>query len=214
MAKIGFFKSENEMRLKLFSSAVLVIIICSFGGQALYLSAKAQLAQYLLQHAWQSASQTPSHTPSHTPTAKPWPWADIEPVAKLHVPRLALQQVVLNHHHSEAMAFGPGLEQSNGGFVLAGHRDSHFRFLADLKTNDRVILEMRNQQLHHYRIADTLIIDTREQNHLSPPEGSLVLITCYPFDQLSAGGPLRYAVIAIPESAATHPPLNNAYTAR
>jgi len=38
---------------------------------------------------------------------KPWPWADKSSVARLSVPRLGNDRIVLNTGSGQAMAFGP-----------------------------------------------------------------------------------------------------------
>jgi sortase A len=51
--------------------------------------------------------------------------------------------------------------------------------------------------VHETRIVDSRseFIDTRRL-----PAGTLLLVTCYPFDSMDAGGPLRYVVEARAES--------------
>jgi sortase A len=40
---------------------------------------------------------------------KPWPWADTWPVARIAVPRLSVQAVVLAESSGQALAFAGGL---------------------------------------------------------------------------------------------------------
>jgi len=70
-------------------------------ASAVYIPAKAALAQVLLERAWDRAR-------SGDANAKPWPWADVSPVAVLEVPRLDERSIVLEGASGEAMAFGPG----------------------------------------------------------------------------------------------------------
>ena len=55
---------------------------------ALWIPAKAELAQHLLERSW-------LRTLAGEPNAKPWPWADTRAVGILEVPRLDLREVVL-----------------------------------------------------------------------------------------------------------------------
>jgi sortase A len=104
----------------------------AFLGRGIWIFAKAQVAQVLLAGAWET-------TRGGGHAVKPWPWADTWPVARLTVPRLGVEEIVLAGGHGEAMAFGPGhlgassAPGSAGNVVLAGHRDTHFRFLRDLE---------------------------------------------------------------------------------
>jgi len=174
--------------LKLFLIIVLVLLSVGSAGKASYLSGKAWLAQCLLNHAW-------SQSESSGDPIKPWPWADIHPVAKLIVPRLNKTQIVLESHSSEAMAFGPGLIQRDNSFFLAGHRDSHFAFLSQLVIGDSVELRMPNGESHSATIQAIEIIDTEKQKEISIPDNSIILLTCYPFNAVRAGGPLRYVAV-------------------
>jgi sortase A len=66
--------------------------------------------------------------------------------------------------------------------VLAGHRDSDFSGLADVRRGDRVRLEtVRGSFTYEVSDVDTGTPDTVEV--LDPTEEeSLTLLTCYPFD--------------------------------
>ena len=50
-----------------------------------WIHAKAMLAQVLLERSWQARLAG-----GDAGAAKPWPWADTAPVARLQVPRLAV----------------------------------------------------------------------------------------------------------------------------
>ncbi len=177
----------NKLRLLL--AATLVSITCVASSKAIYMSGKAWLAQVLLVNAWHENMNTREAN-------KPWPWADIYPIALLEVPRLKIQQVILNDHSGEAMAFGPGMVSAEGAVVLAGHRDSHFEYLQELKTKDELTLTTRDGIESHYRVVDKQIINTKITKEINPRDDMLVLTTCYPFNASQAGGPLRYLVIA------------------
>ena len=69
-------------------TALLLLSGALLLGQGFYMQAKAQLAQVLIAHSWQQNQHGNAG-------AKPWPWADIHPVAKLSVPRLHLNQYIM-----------------------------------------------------------------------------------------------------------------------
>ena len=172
-------------------ASISLIISLFFIGQPVYLLTKAQLAQLLLANAWQQ-------TIAQQQDMKPWPWADIHPVAKLEVPALAIDQIVLQGQHGEALAFGPGFQQDQGNLFLAGHRDSHFSFLKKVKINDIIYLTLKNGSKREYRIAELNVFDIQAHRLLIPYQDSLTLITCYPFESLQTSTNKRLAVIAIP----------------
>ena len=164
-------------------------------AKGLCIPAKAILAQWLLESAW--------HRSSEGAVVKPWHWADTWPVAKLRQPRLGVDQVVLAGASGRVLAFGPGHVSgsaqpgSGGNVVLSGHRDTHFRWLKDLRSGDSLELQMPDGRVLRYAVWRTAIHDRRETHLLDPQaQQGLRLITCYPFDALVAGGNQRYVVDA------------------
>lgn len=160
-----------------------------------WIRAKAVLAQYLLHRAWQHTLQSGEQT-------KPWPWADTWPVARLRMERLAVDLIVLEGESGEVLAFGPGhLPRSSepsadGHCVLAGHRDTSFRFLKDLQIDDSISLQSRDGALYTYRVRGTAI---GEADRLYLEESDLpclTLLTCYPFETFNSRTNLRYLVFA------------------
>ena len=109
-------------------------------GAGLWIPAKAWLAQLLIARAWEESIATGK-------AATPWPWADTAPVARLTVPRLGIDQIVLAHATGRTLAFGPGhLDGSPapgepGLSIISGHRDTSFRFLANLAAGDEIRIQ-------------------------------------------------------------------------
>ena len=163
-----------------------------FLTHAFWIPAKAELAQVLLDRSWQAHKAGAGSVP-------PWPWADTRAVASLHVPRLGQQQLVLDAPSGRSLAFGPVLAAGTGGDrVVFGHRDTHFRYLENLRIGDQLAFEDRNS-IQSYRVSQINIIDSRHQSvDIHPGKDRLTLVTCYPFDALQANGPLRYVVTAVP----------------
>jgi sortase A len=158
--------------------------------------AKAWLAQVLLAQAWAA-------TLGGASAVRPWPWADTYPVARLQAPSQGIDQVVLAGASGRTLAFGPGhlggtaAPGGTGHTVLSGHRDTHFRFLRDLRAGSRLRLQRPDGAWQGYRVVETRVIDARRAR-LHPGDGrpALTLVTCYPFDAALPGGPLRYLVFA------------------
>ena len=150
------------------------------------MKAKAQLSQVLLAHAWEVTLEGASD-------ARPWPWADVTPAAKLELPRLHASAVVLAGTSGEALAFGPGLMDGSaapgqpGLTLLAGHRDSHFAFLQHARIGDAIRLTGPDGTPHTYTLTETRIVD--EDASMLTPGGTgtptLALTTCYPFGGLT-----------------------------
>ena len=185
----------------------LVLIGCQQLASAGYIQGKAHLAQYLIAIAWDNtlAAGGAVH--------KPWPWADTWPVARMEVPRQSVQLYVLAGATGNALAFGPGYELASaklgdpGLSMIGGHRDTHFGFLRDMKSNSSFRLQLPSGEYIRYRVADARVVDVEREPLPAQTKGTqeLQLVTCYPFDALLPGGPLRYVVIARPEKPAGKP---------
>jgi sortase A len=166
-------------------------------GAGLWIPAKAWLAQRLIAQAWAESMASGRPLP-------PWPWADTGPVARLTVPRLGVDQIVLAHATGRTLAFGPGhvdgsaLPGAPGLAVLSGHRDTSFRFLAELAIGDEIRIERGDGAWVSYRMSAHAIVDERATQLPRIVNGptELALTTCYPFDAILSGGPLRYVVWA------------------
>lgn len=169
-------------------------------GHGAWILAKAELAQVLLERAWQK-------TLAGGTRVRPWPWADTYPVARLRAPGQDDAEIVLAGATGEALAFGPGHLAGSappgaaGNTVLAGHRDTHFEFLRELEPGDLVELATADGRVHRYAVESAEVLHETETEVLEGDDGPnaekrLTLVTCWPFDALVPGGPLRWVVRA------------------
>ena len=165
-------------------------------GQGAYIPAKAWLAQELMQRAWLRVTAGEDR-------AAPWPWADTWPVARLTVKARDVDLIVLSGGSGRTLAFGPGhlgasaLPGEVGNAIIAGHRDTHFAFLRDLAPGELIGVETIGGQGHLYEVVSVDVVDSRTGSLVLDTRLSMLsLVTCYPFDALEAGGPLRYVVTA------------------
>jgi sortase A len=191
-------KRRRPWRLGLAPAAILLAAGAGLVSWALYVPAKAALAQILLEQAW-------TRTQAGEAYAKPWPWADIAPIARIEIPRLEQHEIVLEGTNGSALAFGPGhMEDSatiggRGTAIVAAHRDTQFRYLGKLVAGDSVVVTTAGGSRIAYRVAETHIVRA-DASGLDPtdngPNGSrLALVTCYPFTGV-LHSPWRYVVIA------------------
>jgi sortase A len=59
------------------------------------------------------------------------------------------------------------------------------------------MLEAIDGRIHEYKVTDLRVVHETDTRALLPTEtATLTLITCYPFDAIVPGGPLRYVVQA------------------
>jgi len=164
-------------------------------GQGATIPAKAWLAQILLERAFEQGLA------SHRPV-KAWPWADAAPIARIRVPRLGVDEIVLSGGSGEAMAFGPSLIPGSGRLgtrgtaVFAAHRDTHFAFLGDVRPGDLILVEELDGRTTSYRAGTGRIVrydGFGVDRHARRP--SIAMVTCWPIGS-SERGPLRYIVRA------------------
>lgn len=167
------------------------LLICD----GMWLRAKALLAQKMLRYAWEETLRTGV-------AVKPWPWADSWPVARLKVERLGVDHIVLEGDSGEVLAFGPGrlaassLPGVSGNCVLAGHRDTSFAFLKDLRTGDVVVVEAMNGERYSFEVMSAKVEEAVSLYLEHPGEPWLTMITCYPFEAVAPGTGQRYVVFA------------------
>ena len=166
-------------------------------GEGLWIPAKAELAQLLMERAWERIQRGEVD-------AAPWPWADTWPLARLRISEQGDDLFVLSGASGRNLAWGPAhvagtaAPGSTGNSVLAGHRDTHFAFLEDLGAGDVLWLETPNGAIRRYRVEGAAVVHESDVSALEPAvEPILTLVTCFPFDATLPGGPLRYVVQAI-----------------
>lgn len=186
-ATVAGLRLESRRQLTLIT-VLLFVTGLTIASQGVWIHVKAALAQVLLEISWRTA-------------VKPWPWADTHAVAKLEVDGETV--IVLAGASGRTMAFGPGhldgtaLPGQRGNCVITAHRDTHFAKLRHVAAGDRITLRAPGGQRVEYEVTRTMVAGKNE-TWLLGDDGTdkLTLITCYPFDAVLPGGPLRYVVIA------------------
>lgn len=177
--------------------AILLLLGVAVGSlyQAGMVQGKAWLGQYLLQRAWSQGIERGE-------VVEPWPGAVSHPVARLSMPRLDLDHLVLEGADTPVLAWGPGMETGpNGQRMIAAHRDTHFRSLRRLETGDHAELQFTDGRVERWSVAGIDIVDARRTAiDMSGEAGHLLLVTCYPFDASDPGGPMRLVASLRPTS--------------
>lgn len=179
-----------RLDVRRWTARLLMLGAVAIAAQALWIPAKAALAQVLLERAWSLASSQGAAPP-------PWPWADTRPVARLTRELDGEGQIVLAGDNGRVLAFGPGWNPSSaapggaGTAVISAHRDTHFAWLRGIADGEVVTLE-GSEGLRRYRLSERQVVDIRAHSlDLSDPRDGLLLVTCWPFDAAEAGGPER-----------------------
>ncbi len=131
-----------------------------------------------------------------------------EAFAKLEIPRLGTDLYVVEGDGSRQLRLGPGhvqgtaLPGGNGNCIIAGHRDTHFRVLKDIRSGDEIVLQTRWGE-YHYRVQKMQVVSPRDTVPLRPTtDAELHLVTCYPFYYVGSA-PKRFIVQARLEPSVT-----------
>jgi len=180
------------------SAAALALAL--FGAtqiaHATWIHARAFVAQELIAFAWKRAQASGA-------APRPWPGADWRPVARISVPAHGVAVFVLDDAHARALSYGPAhlagtaAPGAMGNSVVVAHRDTHFAFLRHVAIDDEIDVESARGERLRYRVTGRLVVDKHDMAIAQPTAGSrLTLVTCYPFDALRPGTPLRYVIVA------------------
>lgn len=193
---VGASRRVDSMLKAAAVAAFAAGVTCLAAGA--WIPVKAWAAQLLIDAAWRR-----EHALSQI--ALPWPWADTRPVAKLTVGegRGATTLIVLEGSSGRNLAFGPVHDMASvapgalGNSVIEGHRDTHFKMLRTAKPGDRVTVEALDGSRSVFVVTDVRIVDSRRTRIVLDANAALLtLVTCYPFDAINPGGPLRWLVTA------------------
>src|SRR5579864_2706948 len=123
------------------------------------------------------------------------------PLTKLSIPRINLEDVVLEGASSHSLLLGPAhlaetaIPGSIGNAVIAGHRDTFFRHVHSLRYGDDIYI-LRAGKLFHYVVRTRRIVEPTNLSVLRPTkDGELTLITCYPTHAIGPA-PQRLIIVA------------------
>ena len=177
------------------------IAYCLIAGALIFLTRasemplKALVGQYLLDDVWKKTLRSGIQT-------KPWASADFKVIGELKVPRLGLSRIVLNTTSGEAMAWGVGRIASMptsskfSPFILAGHRDSHMKFMSKLQVGDQLDFQLADGSSKSYKITKSMVL-SKPEFHLKDrlvDHPQLILTTCWPFNATQPGQE-RYVLV-------------------
>jgi sortase A len=125
-----------------------------------------------------------------------------DPFGEISIPRLGLSAIVAEGVDEETLRHAVGhfpessTPEAAGTVALAGHRDTFFRPLANVRLHDLVQLKTP-QGKYEYEVVHTAIVGPEHVEVVqSSPQSDLTLVTCYPFRYVGQA-PLRFIVQAI-----------------
>lgn len=123
------------------------------------------------------------------------------PLGKIEIPRIGLSAVILEGtdgpslRHGVGHILGTSLPGQSGNVALAGHRDTFFRNLRQVRDRDQIILTTLTGSFH-YSVDSFEIVGPQNTSVLKASENhTLTLVTCYPFYYIGPA-PRRFIVQA------------------
>jgi sortase A len=126
---------------------------------------------------------------------------DGEPIGRIVIPRLGMAMVFVQGDSASILRHAVGhvadtaLPGASGNVVLAGHRDTFFRPLRDVRLGDAITITTR-QGDYDYVVESTFVVSPTDVRVLEPTGGhTLTLITCFPFSYIGPA-PDRFIVRA------------------
>lgn len=127
------------------------------------------------------------------------------PVARLMIPRIGLDDIVLEGVTATALNGGPGhlpgssLPGDEGNAVISAHRDRHFKRLGELAIGDTISTQTLTDSVT-WRVMSRKVVN-REAPVIRKEAGEvLTLTTCWPIGYLG-GAPDRLILRAVPVRA-------------
>ena len=188
------------MSAKLAASVLFALAGVGCIAGACWIHIKAMAAQVLINAAW-------DRTQNGAQQARPWPWADTTPIARITLNNRK-PLVVLEGASGRNLAFAPSHDAASvlpgeaGNSVISAHRDTHFRELEHARVGDRIRVERADGTAYLFSVTSVTVVDSRKTRvALESDTPRLPLVTCYPFDAIQPGGPLRFVVTADLEEA-------------
>jgi sortase A len=110
-------------------------------------------------------------------------------VARLMIPKIGLDDIVLEGVGSDDLNGGPGhypgtpLPGSRGNSIISGHRDRHFRRLGDLIIGDTIRTES-NDRIATWVVTSRRVLSRAAAELQASSIPTLTLTTCWPIDYL------------------------------
>jgi sortase A len=141
-------------------------------------------------------AEPPPPSVPHTPAVP-----DEDLVGRIEIPRLSLRAIIAEGTDARTLRRAVGhlsgtpLPGEEGNVVLAGHRDTFFRALKDIREDDVVRITTPRGRFEYVVEATAVVEPTRTDVLSATALPSVTLVTCYPFS-LVGEAPDRFVVRA------------------
>ncbi|HVA63930.1 MAG TPA: class D sortase [Terriglobales bacterium] len=160
----------HRRRISLLLIALGTVLLLASLGQFGYML----LRQHQLRQQWNRSSAADVAAPS------------VPRGLRLQIPSIGLDDVVVGGTSYADLLAAPGLLEGSplpaagGNTVIAGHRDTFFRHVGDLRPGAAIFLR-QGARVFAYQVTSRAIIKPTQTAVLAnTPQSRLTLVTCYP----------------------------------
>ncbi len=157
---------------------ITVILAGCLIGSAMTVLPRAEdrVAAYLVERAWLRAQ-------AGELAARPWPWLDSMPVARLSLPRLGQDLVVLRGTAGSVLAHAPGWHDGSvrpgaeGISYITAYSDLHFGWLRNVQPGDTLQLQQPAAPVLTYIVDDIIFTHEPEITLGEMVDGRVLLLS-------------------------------------
>jgi sortase A len=182
---------------------VLGALLLSFAGTRY---AHGALRQDAARRAWEAAQAQSAFVGMNAAldaSGVGAPWAIGSPIARVIIPVLGLDEIVMEGVGDEELNAGPGhlpgsvLPGERGNSVISAHRDRHFSRLGALQVGDEITTETAPARRMKWIVISRRVVGSGEPALFSTPDPTLTLTTCWPIRYVGTA-PERLIITAKP----------------
>jgi LPXTG-site transpeptidase (sortase) family protein len=126
------------------------------------------------------------------------------PVARLIIPKVGMDEIILEGVDDDAMNGGPGhfpgspLPGGKGNSIISAHRDRHFRSLGGVSVGDTIVTEAGGRRTR-WVVVKRQVVDKDRPVLFPASTAKLTLTTCWPIRYFGTA-PDRLILTATPVS--------------
>jgi sortase A len=176
----------------------LLVVGLVLVGYYIYVSVETRLYQ-AMENRELDAILSSAPAPTARPRGEPAPGST---VGRIEIPRLGVSAVIRAGSDARTLRLAVGhiprtaVPGEAGNIGLAGHRDTFFRRLEDIRADDEITIVTADGTFR-FRVEDTRIVSPKDTWVLNPTRrAALTLVTCYPFTYIGSA-PDRFIVRAV-----------------
>jgi sortase A len=208
--------ASGSSRIWEWLEAILLVVGVACLGYYAIVSIEARLYQEIENRELDMIlSSAPTMSTSPGESASPGATASVQPdrgsaIGRIEIPRLGVSAIIRAGSDAKTLQLavghipGTALPGQIGNIGLAGHRDTFFRRLRDIRADDDIRV-VTTSGTFTFKVDTTTVVSPKDTWVLDPTRTpTLTLVTCYPFTYIGSA-PQRFIVHAI---GAPSPPAN------